>query len=172
MAQEESGLDELMRLSHQFTKQKAENEAKERQRLEQGKKVQGVLQGLQELNINLALQQLNLRGRRGVQAACASGFPAPCRGSASSRIWSSTPRRWATGFRSARLSGVARSSGRPAPASSPRAIGPTASVRRPLWPCWRKCGVCAFTKSYGNGAASFRPACGRSPPVTPAVASP
>lgn len=58
MAQEESGLDELMRLSHQFTKQKAENEAKERQRLEQGKKVQGVLQGLQELNINLALQQL------------------------------------------------------------------------------------------------------------------
>jgi len=58
MAQEESGLDELMRLSRQFTKQKADNEAKERQRLEQGKKVQGVLQGLQELNINMALQQL------------------------------------------------------------------------------------------------------------------
>jgi hypothetical protein len=58
MAKEESGLDELMRLSRQFTHQKAENEAKERQREEQGKKVQGVLQGLQELNINLALQQL------------------------------------------------------------------------------------------------------------------
>jgi ribosomal protein L22 len=58
MAEEESGLDELMRLSRQFTRQKAENEAKERQREEQGKKVRGVLQGLQELNINMALQQL------------------------------------------------------------------------------------------------------------------
>jgi hypothetical protein len=58
MADEESGLDELMRLSRQFTRQKAENEAKERQREEQGKKVRGVLQGLQELNINMALQQL------------------------------------------------------------------------------------------------------------------
>ena len=59
MAQEESGLDELMALSRKFTKQKADNEAKERQRLEQGKKVQGVLHGLQELNINMAIQQLN-----------------------------------------------------------------------------------------------------------------
>jgi hypothetical protein len=58
MAKEESGLDELMRLSQQFTRQKAENEAKERQRAEQGKKVRGVLQGLQELNINMAIQQL------------------------------------------------------------------------------------------------------------------
>lgn len=58
MTDEESGLDELMRLSRQFTQQKAENEAKERQREEQGKKVRGVLQGLQELNINMALQQL------------------------------------------------------------------------------------------------------------------
>ena len=58
MADEESGLDELMRLSRQFTQQKAENEAKERQREEQGKKVRGVLQGLQDLNINMALQQL------------------------------------------------------------------------------------------------------------------
>ena len=58
MAKEESGLDELMRLSRQFTQQKAENEAKERQREAQGKKVQGVLQGLQELNINMAVQQL------------------------------------------------------------------------------------------------------------------
>jgi ribosomal protein L22 len=59
MADEESGLDELMRLSRQFTRQKAENEAKERQREEQGKKVRGVLQGLQKLNIDMALQQLN-----------------------------------------------------------------------------------------------------------------
>ena len=58
MAKEESGLDELMRLSRQFTQQKAENEAKEKQRAEQGKKVRGVLHGLQELNINMALQQL------------------------------------------------------------------------------------------------------------------
>ena len=58
MAKEESGLDELMRLSRQFTRQKAENEAKERQHEEQGKKVQGVLHGLQELNINMAVQQL------------------------------------------------------------------------------------------------------------------
>jgi hypothetical protein len=58
MPEEESGLDELMRLSRQFTRQKAENEAKERQRVEQGKKVQGVLQGLQDLNINMAVQQL------------------------------------------------------------------------------------------------------------------
>jgi ribosomal protein L22 len=47
-----------MRLSRQFTRQKAENEAKERQREEQGKKVRGVLQGLQDLNINMAVQQL------------------------------------------------------------------------------------------------------------------
>jgi hypothetical protein len=58
MSKEESGLDELMRLSKQFTRQKAENEAKERQRVEQGKKVQGVLHGLQELNINMTIQQL------------------------------------------------------------------------------------------------------------------
>lgn len=58
MADEESGLDELMRLSRQFIQQKAENEAKERQREEQGKKVRNVLQGLQDLNIDMALSQL------------------------------------------------------------------------------------------------------------------
>jgi hypothetical protein len=58
MGKEESGIDELMRLSRQFTQQKADNEAKEKQRAEQGKKVRGVLHGLQELNINMALQQL------------------------------------------------------------------------------------------------------------------
>jgi hypothetical protein len=58
MPQEESGLDELMRLSRKFTQQKAENEEKEKQRIAQGKKVQGVLHGLQDLNISMALTQL------------------------------------------------------------------------------------------------------------------
>ena len=54
----ESGLDELMRLSQQFTKQQEEREDRERQREEQGKKVQGVLQGLRELKLSMALEQL------------------------------------------------------------------------------------------------------------------
>jgi cysteinyl-tRNA synthetase len=58
MAEEESGIDELMRLSRRFTRQQEEREKQERQRQEQGKKVRGVLQGLQDLNINMALQQL------------------------------------------------------------------------------------------------------------------
>jgi hypothetical protein len=56
--EEDSGLDELLALSRKFTKQKEDNEKKERQRIEQGKKVKGVLQGLQELNLNMALTQL------------------------------------------------------------------------------------------------------------------
>jgi hypothetical protein len=56
--QDESGMDELLALSRKFTKQKADNEKQERQRIEQGKKVKGVLQGLQELNLNMALTQL------------------------------------------------------------------------------------------------------------------
>ena len=58
MAEEESGLDELLRLSQQFTRQQEEHEKQERQREEQGKKVQGVLQGLKALNFNMALEQL------------------------------------------------------------------------------------------------------------------
>ena len=58
MAQEESGLDELLALSRKFTRQKEDNEKQERQRQEQGKRVRGVLQGLQELNLNMALTQL------------------------------------------------------------------------------------------------------------------
>jgi hypothetical protein len=58
MAQEDSGMDELLALSRKFTKQKEDNEKQERQRIEQGKKVKGVLQGLQELNLNMALNQL------------------------------------------------------------------------------------------------------------------
>ena len=56
--EEESGIDELMRLSRQFTRQQEEHDKQERQRQEQGKKVRGVLQGLQELNLNMALTQL------------------------------------------------------------------------------------------------------------------
>ena len=58
MAEEESGFDELMRLSQQFTRQQEEHEEKERQRQEQGKKVRGVLHGLKELNISMTLEQL------------------------------------------------------------------------------------------------------------------
>jgi uncharacterized protein YktB (UPF0637 family) len=58
MAQEESGLDELLALSRKFTKQKEDNEKQERQRIEHGKKVKGVLQGLQDLNLQMALEQL------------------------------------------------------------------------------------------------------------------
>ena len=58
MPEEESGLDELMRLSRQFTRQKEDNERAERQREAQGKKVKGVLQGLKDLNVSMAVSQL------------------------------------------------------------------------------------------------------------------
>jgi cysteinyl-tRNA synthetase len=58
MAEEESGIDELMRLSRRFTRQQEEREKQEHQRQEQGKKVRGVLQGLKDLNLSMAMQQL------------------------------------------------------------------------------------------------------------------
>ena len=58
MAEEESGIDELMRLSRKFTKQKEDHDKQERQRQEQGKKVRGVLQGLKDLNLSMAIGQL------------------------------------------------------------------------------------------------------------------
>jgi len=58
MTEEESGFDELMRLSQQFTRQQEEHDEKERQREEQGKKVRGVLQGLKDLNVSMAIEQL------------------------------------------------------------------------------------------------------------------
>jgi hypothetical protein len=54
----DSGLDELMRLQQQFTRQQKEDEDREKQRAEQGKKVRGVLQGLRELNLSMAIEQL------------------------------------------------------------------------------------------------------------------
>jgi len=58
MAEEENGFDELMRLQQQFTRQQEEHDEKERRRKEQGKKVQGVLQGLKDLNVSMAIEQL------------------------------------------------------------------------------------------------------------------
>ncbi len=58
MDDEESGLDELMRLSQQFTRQQEEQEAQDRAKEEKGKQVRGVLQGLKDLNISMAVQQL------------------------------------------------------------------------------------------------------------------
>lgn len=58
MPEDESGLDELMRLQQQFTRQQEEHDEQERRREEQGKKVQGVLQGLQALNVSMAIEQL------------------------------------------------------------------------------------------------------------------
>ena len=54
----ESGFEELMRLSQQFTRQQQERTQREQQREEQAKKVQGVLQGLKELKVSMAIEQL------------------------------------------------------------------------------------------------------------------
>jgi hypothetical protein len=58
MADEESGIDELMRLSQQFTRQQEEREDREKQREAKEKKVKGVLQGLADLNFSMAIEQL------------------------------------------------------------------------------------------------------------------
>jgi hypothetical protein len=63
MADEESGIDELMRLSRQFTRQQEEHNQREKQRQAQGKKVKGVLQGLKELNLTMAITQLKTVAR-------------------------------------------------------------------------------------------------------------
>lgn len=47
-----------MRLQQQFTRQQEEREEKDRQREEQGKKVRGVLEGLKDLNVSMAIEQL------------------------------------------------------------------------------------------------------------------
>jgi len=66
MADEESGIDELMRLSRQFTRQQEQHEAIEKQREAQGKKVKGVLQGLKDLNVSMAIQQLKTIARQDI----------------------------------------------------------------------------------------------------------
>ena len=58
MESDESGLDELLRLSQQFTKSEEEHDKKAQQRAAQKQKVQGVLQGLRGINFSVAMQQL------------------------------------------------------------------------------------------------------------------
>jgi hypothetical protein len=63
MPEEESGIEELLRLSRQFTRQQEEHDQREKQRQAQGKKVKGVLQGLKELNFSMAITQLKTVAR-------------------------------------------------------------------------------------------------------------
>lgn len=53
-----SAFDELMRLSQETTKKEQDFAKREQQRSEQKQKAQGVLQGLKQINVSLALQQL------------------------------------------------------------------------------------------------------------------
>ncbi len=54
----ENGFDELTRLSQQFKQHEHESTLREKQRAEQRKKVQGVLGGLRELTVSMAVEQL------------------------------------------------------------------------------------------------------------------
>ena len=54
----ESGFNELMRLSRQTANEAQELTKKEQQRAEQRQIVQGVLQGLKEINVSVAIEQL------------------------------------------------------------------------------------------------------------------
>ena len=54
----ESGFNELMRLSRQTANEAQELTKKEQQRAEQRQIVQGVLQGLKEINVSVAIDQL------------------------------------------------------------------------------------------------------------------
>jgi hypothetical protein len=58
MKHQESGLEELMRLSQRFKKQEQDNTRREKQRQEKQKKVQDVLGGLRGINISMAVEQL------------------------------------------------------------------------------------------------------------------
>lgn len=58
MTDEESGLDELIRLQQQFTRQQEEHDDRKKLQEEQGKKAQGVLRGLKDLQFTMAIQQL------------------------------------------------------------------------------------------------------------------
>ncbi len=56
----ESGFDELVRLSRKTTHEAQELNRREQQRAEQRQVVQGVLQGLKEINVSVAVEQLRL----------------------------------------------------------------------------------------------------------------
>ncbi|MFC1861696.1 hypothetical protein ACFLT4_04940 [Chloroflexota bacterium] len=57
---QESGFDELLRLSQETAKKEQELTKREQQRTEQRQKVQGVLQGLREIQVSIAVEQLRL----------------------------------------------------------------------------------------------------------------
>lgn len=63
---QESGLEELMRLSRQFTRQKEEDVQREKKRQEQKKKVQDVLGGLKGLTVSMAVEQLKMVAAPGI----------------------------------------------------------------------------------------------------------
>ena len=56
----ESGFNELMRLSRQTANEAQELTKKEQQRAEQRQIVQGVLQGLRDIKVSIAVEQLRL----------------------------------------------------------------------------------------------------------------
>jgi hypothetical protein len=58
MVEEENGMDELLKLQQQFTRQQEEHDDRKRQQEEQGKKAQGVLKGLKDLQFSMTIEQL------------------------------------------------------------------------------------------------------------------
>jgi hypothetical protein len=58
MPEEENGMDELLKLQRQFTRQQEEHDDRKRQQEEQGKKAQGVLKGLKDLQFSMTIEQL------------------------------------------------------------------------------------------------------------------
>ena len=58
MTDEESGIDELMRLQQQFTQKQEEHDSRQKLQEEQGKKAQGVLKGLKDLQFSMTIDQL------------------------------------------------------------------------------------------------------------------
>ena len=58
MTDEENGMDELLKLQQQFSRQQEEHDDRKRQQEEQGKKAQGVLKGLKDLQFSMTIEQL------------------------------------------------------------------------------------------------------------------
>lgn len=58
MTDEENGMDELLKLQQQFTRQQEDHDDRKRQQEEQGKKAQGVLKGLKDLQFSMTIEQL------------------------------------------------------------------------------------------------------------------
>lgn len=58
MAEEENGMDELLKLQQQFTRQQEEHEGRRKIQEEKDRKARGVLSGLRELQFSMTLDQL------------------------------------------------------------------------------------------------------------------